>query len=81
MATQVLAQSRLRVLKRPELEKLVIALADELLSYTVVTPEDEDPCHERQVETAEEASEQGLQALAMAIDPTHDYVGMEEEEG
>lgn len=80
MATQVLAQSRLRVLNRPELEKLCIELADELLGYTFVTPEDEDPCYERQVQTAEEASEQGLQALAMAIDPTHDYVGMGEED-
>lgn len=72
---QPLAQSRLRVLKRDQLEKLVIELAEELRGHVYTQGPDED--HEREVATAEEASEQGYQALAMAMDPTHDYVGME----
>jgi len=66
MNRKPLAQSRLRCLSRDQLEKLCIELAEDLRRYTSITDTD----MERYVETPEEASQEGLQSLAMAMDPS-----------
>ena len=63
-----IARSRLRALDRPQLERLCVELAEDLRS--LVWDENGDL-----VDTADQASEQGYQSLAMAMDPTHDYIG------
>lgn len=80
--SELINKSRLRNLRRDRLERLCVELAKDLLNTTVYVPPmqlaDRQQPGERRVETADEASEVGLQSLAMAMDPAYDYLGLDE---